>query len=59
MTDFKFTDLTEKRSALVRYASKTAEALLEALSKEGQSGSDPDSQFQTRLKTAEDPKSVP
>jgi hypothetical protein len=35
LTDFKFTDLTEKRSALVRYAGQTAEALLEALSKEG------------------------
>jgi len=59
LTDFKFTDLAEKRSALVRYAGQTAEALLEALSKEGQSGSDPDSQFLTSLKSAEDPKSVP
>ena len=70
MTEFKFTDLTEKKSAFVRYTGQPAAILLESLSKEVAtlSAEDPEAQFNFKIKeqpaaalqkNPEDPKSVP
>lgn len=72
MTDFKFTDLTEKKSALVRYLGQPAAILLESLSKEVAtlSAEDSEAQFKFKIKeqpataaalqkNPEDPKTVP